>query len=70
MIKKQTHWNIKQKHEICKINVKMDFYYANICKHEHERNMTRLWCKIVLKINVEQTKRMKGLTSIYTPLET
>jgi hypothetical protein len=30
-----------------KINVKMDIYYANICKHEHEKNMTRLWCKIV-----------------------
>jgi hypothetical protein len=39
---------------MCKTNVKMNLYYANICKHEHEKNMTRLWCKIVPKINVEQ----------------
>ncbi len=31
-------------------------YYANICKHQYEKNMTRLWCKIVPKTNVEQTK--------------
>ncbi len=36
--------------------MKTDFYYVNICKHEHEKNMTRLWCKIVLKTNVEQNK--------------
>ncbi len=42
---------------MCKTNVKIDFYYANICKHEHEKNMTRLWCKIVPKIGVEHTKR-------------
>jgi hypothetical protein len=36
-----------QEHKMCKINMKMDMYYANICKHEHENNMTRLWCKIV-----------------------
>jgi hypothetical protein len=35
----------------------MDLYYANICKHEHEKNMTRLWCKIMPKTNVEQTKK-------------
>jgi len=40
---------------MCKTNMKMDIYYANICKHEHENNMTRLWCKIVPKID-EQTK--------------
>jgi hypothetical protein len=39
-----------------KITLKMNFYYAIICKHEHEKNMTRLWCKIVLKTNVEQIK--------------
>ncbi len=41
---------------MCKTNVKINFYCANICKHEHENNMTRLWCKIVPKISVEQTK--------------
>jgi hypothetical protein len=35
-------------------------YYANICKHEHEKNMTRLWFKIVLKIGVEHTKGNEG----------
>ncbi len=45
---------------MCKANVKMDLYYANICKHEHEKNMTRLWCKIVLKTSVEQTKENEG----------
>jgi hypothetical protein len=41
---------------MCKTNVKMNLYYANICKHEYEKNITKLWCKIVLKTNVEQTK--------------
>jgi hypothetical protein len=45
---------------MCKAKVKMDIYYANICKHEHEKNMRRLWCKIVLKTNVEQTKKNEG----------
>jgi len=44
--------------------------YANICKHEHEKNMTRLWCKIVLKTGIEQTKKMRGCIHIYTPLGT
>ncbi len=45
---------------MCKINVKMDLYYVNICKHEHEKNMTRLWCKIMIKTNVEQIKGNEG----------
>ncbi len=40
--------------------MKLDLYYANICKHKHEKNMTSIWCKIVPKINVEQTKRNEG----------
>jgi hypothetical protein len=48
----------------------MDLYYTNICKHEHEKNMTRLWCKIMPKTNVEQTKGNDGPTFIYTPLGT
>jgi hypothetical protein len=39
---------------MCKTNVKTNFYYANRCKHEHEKNMTRLQCKIMPKTNVEQ----------------
>jgi len=40
--------------------VKIDLYYVNICKHEHEKNMTRLWCKIMLKIGIKQTKGNEG----------
>jgi hypothetical protein len=52
---------------MCKTNVKMDLYYANMWKHEHEKNMTRLWCKIVPKTNVEQTKGNEGLYSYWYP---
>jgi hypothetical protein len=38
----------------------MDFYHVNICKHEHEKNITRLWCKIMLKTIVEKTKGNEG----------
>jgi hypothetical protein len=34
--------NYEQQHEMCKRNVKMDIYYAKICKYEHENNMTIL----------------------------
>jgi len=40
--------------------MKMDLYYINICKHEHEKNMTRLWCKIMFKISVEQIEGNEG----------
>ncbi len=33
---------------------------ANICKHEHENNMTKLWCKIVFKTGVEQIEGNEG----------
>ncbi len=55
---------------MCKTNVKMDLYYINICKHECEKNMTRLWCKIMPTSDVEQTKRNEGFIFIYTPLGT
>jgi hypothetical protein len=54
-----------------KTNVKMNFYYINLYKHEHEKNMTRLWCKVIPKINVKQIKQNeRGHTFIYTPLGT
>jgi hypothetical protein len=40
--------------------MKIDIYYDKICKHEHEKNMTRLWCKITPKTNVEHTKGNEG----------
>jgi hypothetical protein len=59
VIQKQKQTNKEQEHEMCKTNVKMNFYYVNIHTHEHEKNMTRLWCNIVPKTNVEQTKKKK-----------
>jgi hypothetical protein len=38
---------------MCKTNVKTDLYYVNVCKHENEKNTTRLWCKIVFKTSVK-----------------
>jgi hypothetical protein len=38
---------------MCKTNMKMDLYYDNICKYELEKNITRLWCKIVPKTNAK-----------------
>jgi hypothetical protein len=43
-----------------KTNMKTYIYCVNICKHEHEKNMTKLWCKIVLKTDVEQTEGNEG----------
>jgi hypothetical protein len=45
---------------MCKTNMKVDLYHVNICKHEHEKNMTRLQRKIVFKTSVEETKRNEG----------
>ncbi len=45
---------------MCKTKVKPDLSYANICKHEHGKNMTRLWCRIVSKINVEHIEGNEG----------
>ncbi len=42
---------------MCTINVKTDLYYIKMHKHEHEKNLTRLWCKIMLNTGVEQTKK-------------
>jgi hypothetical protein len=45
---------------MCKTNMEMDLYYVNICKHEHEKNMIRIWCKIMFKTSVEQIERNEG----------
>jgi hypothetical protein len=52
---------------MCKTNIKVGLYYANICKHEHERNLIRLWCKIMLKTNVEQSEGNEGSYSYVYP---
>jgi hypothetical protein len=38
---------------MCKTSMKTNIYYANICEYEHENNMIKLWCKIMLKNGVE-----------------
>jgi hypothetical protein len=45
---------------MCKIKVKMNLYYVNICKYEHENNTTRLCCKIVFKTSIEQIEENEG----------
>jgi hypothetical protein len=56
---------------MCKKKVKTDLYYANMCKHEHGNNITRLWCKrLCLKLVLNELKEMKGPSPIYTPLGT
>ncbi len=40
--------------------MKTNLCYANICKHEHEKNITRLWCKIMPKTSVEQIGGNEG----------
>jgi hypothetical protein len=45
---------------MCKTNVEMVLYYVNKWKHEHEKNMTRLCCKIVPKTSVEQIEGNEG----------
>jgi len=54
---------------MCKTNVKTNLYYANICKHEHENNITRLSCKIMPKTGVEQTKEKNGSYSYLYPFK-
>jgi len=54
---------------MCITNVKIDHYYVNVCKHEHENNLTRLWCKIMLKTSVEHTKGNDGSYSYLYPFK-
>lgn len=39
VIQKKNIIKKKKKHEICKTKVKMNFYYANMFKHEHDKIM-------------------------------
>jgi len=45
---------------MCKTKMKMNIYYVNIRKHENEKNMIRLWCKIMPKIGVEYIEGNEG----------
>ncbi len=52
---------------MCKTNMILKKNYVNKCKHEHEKNMTRLWCKIVPKTYVEQIEENEGPYSYFYP---
>jgi intracellular sulfur oxidation DsrE/DsrF family protein len=52
---------------MCKKNMKTDICYANIWKHEYEKNITRLWCKIVPKTGVQQIEGNEGSYSYLYP---
>ncbi len=54
---------------MCMTNMKTNHYYANVCKHEHEKNLTRLWCKIAPNTSVEQTKGNEGSYSYLYPFK-
>jgi hypothetical protein len=54
---------------MCKTNMKMDFYYINICKHEHEKNTIGLGCKIVLKTCVKYIEGNEGSYFYLYPFE-
>ncbi len=56
MTQKQKQKNYEEKHKVNKTNVIFLIYCVNICKHEHEKNITKLWCARLCKIGVEQTK--------------
>ncbi len=68
MIPKKKHKNYKQKRGMCKTNMKTYIYYVNICKHKYEKNMTRLWCKIMFKIDVKHIEGNEGSYLYLYPL--
>jgi len=49
--------------------MKMDLSYANTHKHENEKNTTRLWCKIMPKIDIEKIQRNEGTYFYLYPYE-
>ncbi len=60
----------KQEHKMCKTNVKVDMYYANLCKHDHEKNLKGYGAKLCLRLMLNKLKKMKGPNPIYTLLGT
>jgi hypothetical protein len=55
---------------MCKTNVKTDFYYANKCKHEHEKTWQGYGPRSCIRLMLNILKEMKGFTSMYIPLGT
>ncbi len=44
---------------MCKTKIQIYLYYDEIRKHKHENSITRLWCKIITQIGVEQIENIK-----------
>jgi hypothetical protein len=57
--------NQKQEHEMCKTNVKMNFHYANICKHEHKITWQNYGARSCLRLVLNRSKEIKGPTFVY-----
>jgi hypothetical protein len=60
-----------KKHEMCKTNVKTNFYYVNKYKHKYEKNTT--WdygVRSYLILVLNRLKEMRSPTFIYTLLGT
>jgi hypothetical protein len=55
---------------MCKTKLKMDFCYANICQHEHEKKWQDYGARLCLRPVLNILEKMKGPTSIFTPLGT
>jgi hypothetical protein len=55
---------------MCKTNMKTNFYYVNIRKHEHEKTWQGYGVRLCLRLMLNKLKEMRGPISIYTPLGT
>jgi hypothetical protein len=55
---------------MCKTNMKVVLYYANIYTHEHKKTWQGYGVRLCLKLMLNKLNKMKGFTHIYTPLET
>jgi hypothetical protein len=60
-------WLKNKNTKFARLTWKWIFLNFNMCKHEYENNMTRLWCKIVLKIDAKQTEGNEGSYYILYP---
>jgi hypothetical protein len=54
---------------MCTTNVKVDIYYANICKNEHEKNLKGYGAKSCLKLMLNKLKEMKDFGVLYRSLK-
>jgi hypothetical protein len=55
---------------MCKTNMKIKIFYANICKHNIKRTWQGYDVKLCLRLMLNKLKEMKGPIPIYTPLGT